>query len=189
MQQTLLLMRSFREGHYKHYPLQIQGKSPQPWVMARLWGLWPRQIQDTTSSVSSAVEALRKTQGLPPRATFVPVRPKRPGSHLRPPYSFSPQCQGKGKQRQTLPLPSSSCPCLRVSVCPLEQRQKTSSLFNLELWDRNSCKQQQTTKMPSIAPQDEAKSQNKWHVLRQNTKASACALRDRVSPPYQNSCT
>lgn len=66
-QQTLLWMCSFREGHYKYYPLQIQVKSPQPWVMAWLWGLWPWQIQDATSSVRSAVEALRKIQGLPPR--------------------------------------------------------------------------------------------------------------------------
>lgn len=92
-------MLSFRKGHHKHYPLKIQGEIAPA-------------LSNGSTSVFMATAVSRHEQICKigcwgteenPRssatATFVPARPKQLGSHLHPPYSFSPHWGGKEKQK------------------------------------------------------------------------------------------
>lgn len=103
-------------------PYKPMAKCPQPWATAQLLCLWPQQFWDMTRFVRSAVEALRKTQGLPQQLRlFLPDLSSQDHSRIIPtasPYSAEGR-RNRGHQRGNIPFPFSIIPllmCLCLSL-------------------------------------------------------------------------
>lgn len=146
-------------------PCKPTAKCPQPWAMAQLLCLRPQRFWDMTGFVRSAVEALRKTQGLPQQLRlFLPDLRSQNRSRIVPtasPYSAEGR-RNRGHQRGNIPFPFPSYPCSCVYVCPLEQGQKRSSLFILEIWDRNPIPLQATANWLIVTSKDFIHSISRW---------------------------
>lgn len=104
--------------------------SSQPQVTTQHWCLWPQQYQHMTRPVRFIVDGLKKKLLVfPIWSCHTQAARIMPAASLQLLLTVLKEGETEDIREETPRFPSPSCPCLCVYVCPLEQREKRSSLY------------------------------------------------------------
>lgn len=104
-------MLSFRKGHQKHYPLQIQGEIPPALSNGSTLVFMATAVSRRDQVCKISCWGTEENPRSSPTAVFVPARPKQPVSHLptASPHSAEGR-RNRGHQRWNIPSPISIMP-------------------------------------------------------------------------------
>lgn len=173
LQQTLPLMISFRKAHHKHFPLQMQGKIPPPLSNGLALVFMAVQFWDMITSVRSAVEAGRKAQSFPQQVCLLLPDPCSQDHACILLTAYTHKYWGKEKQRASegkRPLFLLHHALPYISLYPLEQEQKKSYFFTLDIWDRNHIPLQATATWLIVTRKDFIHSTSSWGQATEQVK-------------------